>query len=136
MPINNIIALDVGGRRIGVAVAHAARLAAPLGVIDQGDGALGKVSELVEREAAKAVVVGLPRGLDGQETKQTADVRQFAERLRQNLPIPVYFVDEAVTSKQAEAELQARGHAYTKGDIDALAATLILEDWLQMHKGD
>ncbi len=80
--------------------------------------------------AVSQLVAGLPRGLDGQETAQTAYARNFAEAISQQLQLPVYYQDEAVTSRQAEAELQARGKPYAKGDIDALAATYILEDYL------
>ena len=61
-------------------------------------------------------------------------IAEFTKQLKQSFNLPVYFQDEAVTSKQAEAELQARGKHYEKSDIDALAATYILEDWLGEHK--
>ena len=75
-------------------------------------------------------MVGLPRGLDGQRTAQTEEVEAFARGLGERFGLPVHMQDEAVTSKQAEAELEARGKPYGKGDIDALAATYILQDWL------
>jgi putative Holliday junction resolvase len=72
----------------------------------------------------------LPRGLDGQETTQTKIVEAFIYQLKSKIDLPIHIQDEAVTSKQAEAELQARGQGYNKEDIDALAATYILQDWL------
>jgi len=75
-------------------------------------------------------VVGLPRGMQGQHTAQTAEAEAFAKSLRAQSGLPVHMQDEAVTSKQAEDELKGRGKPYGKGDIDALAATYILQDWL------
>jgi len=134
-PSVSVLALDVGGRRIGVAIAHAvARIAHPLTTIDAGETAQNIILDLINRESVIALCVGLPRGLDGQETQQTAAIKQFVGALQKAVTIPVYLQDEAVTSRQAEAELQARGKPYAKGDIDALAATYILEDFLQEHK--
>jgi putative Holliday junction resolvase len=82
-----------------------------------------------DREVTQ-LVAGLPRGLDGQETAQTQYARMFGDQLAAQLQLPVYYQDEAVTSQQAKAELEARGKPYAKGEIDALAATYILEDYL------
>lgn len=126
-----VLALDVGGKRVGVAVAsQAARLPRPLVTLEQGSGFFEALTTVIQDEDAGTLVVGLPRGLDGQRTAQTEAVETFAERLREKLELPVHLQDEAVTSKQAEAELEARGKPYERGDIDALAATYILQDWL------
>ena len=129
---STIIALDVGERRIGVAVATTeARMPSPLTtLINEGDIA-ATIQKTVNDQQAAALVVGLPRGLDGQETAQTAAVRQFAERISPVVGVPLYWQDEAVTSRQAEEELKARGKPYQKADIDALSATYILEDFLR-----
>ena len=82
------------------------------------------------------MVVGLPRNMHDQDTAQTAYVRRFAEGLRREIrTIAVEFQDEAETSRKAESELMARKKPYTKGDIDALAATYILQDYLDQHAG-
>ncbi len=134
-PNASIMALDVGGRRIGVALASvAARIPLPLTTIDAGDTAQQAILDLIRRESVIMLCIGLPRGLNGQETQQTATIKAFVAALQKAIDIPVYLQDEAVTSRQAEAELQARGKPYVKGDIDALAATYILEDFLQDHK--
>ena len=69
--------------------------------------------------------------MQSQETDQTRTVRDFVRQLQEHTELPVYFQDEAVTSEKAEAELKARKKPYAKGDIDALAATYILVDFLQ-----
>ena len=132
---STILALDVGERRIGVARASmVARLAAPLATVERGSNTMAEIRKLVETEQAVTIVVGLPRGLDGQHTQQTAAVEAFGAELAAEVPVSVRWQDEAVTSKKAEAELQARGKPYQKGDVDALSATYILEDFLRDHQ--
>lgn len=127
---NHILALDVGSKRIGVAIANSvARIARPLTTLIAESDVDQQLQQLIETENIEAFVVGLPRGLDGQETAQTASVRQFVNSL-QHFGLPIHFQDEALTSRKAEAELEGRGKPYAKGDIDALAATFILDDFL------
>lgn len=135
MPTTNLdsslIALDVGERRIGVAIANVvARLPRPLDTIINDSKTVESIKKLVERESAGQLVVGLPRGMDGQETEQTRIVRAFAEELARNIQIPIYLQDEALTSRLAEEELQVKFKHYDKTMIDALAAAYILEDFL------
>lgn len=129
-----ILALDVGERRIGVALASVqARLASPLTTLLRGESTPADIQALIDEHQAIAVVVGLPRGLDGQQTAQTIAVEEFYSILQQVLTVPLHWQDEAVTSRQAEAELEARGKPYQKADIDALSATYILEDFMRDH---
>lgn len=128
-----VIALDVGERRIGVALASMeARIASPLLTIDRNDTAdvFADIAKLVEDHAIESIVVGLPRGMEGQETDQTRSSRDFASKLQELLSVKVYMQDEAGTSLAAEDELKASTKPYQKGDIDKLAATYILSDWL------
>ena len=83
-----------------------------------------------ERQVGQ-LVVGLPRNLNGQETAQTKAVQSFVEGLQAVVRLPIAWQDEAVTSRQAEAELNRRGKPYERGDIDALAACYILDDYLR-----
>jgi putative Holliday junction resolvase len=85
---------------------------------------------VIEAEDAGLLVVGLPRNLAGHRTDQTETTEAFAAELASHYDLPVRLQDEAVTSRQAEAELEARGKPYKRADIDALAATYILEDFL------
>ena len=138
MPTTNnpdtILAFDIGGQRTGVARAHlGAPFPGPLTTLDEPAKFLDAIVELCTRENAAMVVLGLPRGMGGQDTEQTEQVRAFGRELEQRLPVPVYWMDEALTSVKAEAELRSRGKPYDKGDIDALAATLILEDFIKEH---
>lgn len=131
----SILALDVGEQRVGIAVASlAARLPRPLVTLKRDNTFFKELKSIMETENVETLAVGLPRGLGGQHTDQTRAVEAFADELRRQCGLPVHLQDEAVTSKQAEAELEARGKPYVRGDIDALAATYILEDFLAEHR--
>ena len=130
----SVLGLDMGGARVGVAVAGLeARLPRPLTTLKNDDSLFGNLKKVIVEEGAAALVVGLPRGLDGQSTAQTAAAETFADAVKHHFNMPVYLQDEALTSQKAETELAARGE-YKKSDIDALAAAFILEDWLAENK--
>jgi putative Holliday junction resolvase len=133
MKPNSILALDVGDKRIGIAVARRdVRLARPLVTLANDDSFWNELGKLVQEHEVGELVIGLPRGLDGQETGQTKAAQAFASELQTHVSLPVYMIDEAVTSVKAEQELQRRGKPYKKSAIDALAATFILEDYLNV----
>lgn len=128
---SSILALDVGDKRVGVAVASTlARLPRPLVTLIRNEDFFKELNELVNHEDVGEVVIGLPRDMSGRSTSQTEATEQFIDELKSQLDVTVYTQDEAVTSKRAEEELDRRGRPYEKGDIDALAATYILEDFL------
>jgi putative Holliday junction resolvase len=135
-----IAALDVGARRIGVALArYDVALARPHSTLTHDETIWDQLRNLIDQEHVGQLVVGLPRGMSGQETDQTRAVRAFAEELQQRIGLPFEWQDEAGTSLQAEAELKLRtGHSsrkrYNKGDIDAQAAAIILQDYLDNHR--
>jgi putative holliday junction resolvase len=132
---NSVLALDVGAKRVGVAVASLeARLPHPLITLTLDDTFWPALQNIVEVERVRALIVGFPRGLQGQHTAQTEAIEAFVQQLRQHFPLPIHLQDEALTSKHAEAELKGRGRPYDKGDIDSLAATYILDDWLLEHQ--
>ena len=134
--LTTIVALDVGSQRIGVASANSiAQIATPLVTLPNTDSVVSAIASLLADESATTLVVGLPRNLNGEDTAQTQAVRQFVEMLKPAVSVPVVFQDEALTSRKAEDELIARGKPFSKGDIDALAATYILEDYMQENDG-
>lgn len=131
--MSSIVALDVGMTRIGVAAANTiARLPHPHSTIINDATAIESIRAILEAESVEVVVVGLPRSLSGNETEQTSYTREFAKQLEEFSK--VVFQDEALTSKKALAELESRGKPYAKTDVDALAATYILEDYLYEHR--
>ncbi|HWB39587.1 MAG TPA: Holliday junction resolvase RuvX [Candidatus Saccharimonadales bacterium] len=132
MATSSLLALDVGAVRVGVAIASLeAQLPRPLITLDRNDTLFPTLQSIIEVESVKRLIVGFPRGMQGQHTAQTNAIEEFVTELKQHFALPVELQDEALTSKHAEDELRARGKPYDKGDIDSLAATYILEDFLQ-----
>ncbi|MBH1980160.1 Holliday junction resolvase RuvX [Candidatus Saccharibacteria bacterium] len=128
----NLICLDVGERRIGVAVADTAvRIAVPYDTIVVDGKEVQTIAELVIQENASKLIVGYPRNQQGESTAQSAYVEAFAAQLADIAP--VVFQDESLTSVVAENRLKARGKSYEKGDIDKEAAAIILQDYMEMR---
>jgi putative Holliday junction resolvase len=111
----------------------AAQLPRPLTAILRDHNCFEELKKIIQSEDAGQIVVGLPRGLEGQSTAQTEATESFVAQLRAEIDIPVHLQDEALTSKQAEEEFKTRGQVPSKGDIDALAAVYILEDFLTSY---
>lgn len=131
--INNVsaLALDVGLARIGLASnPRGVRIARPQGFIVNTDEVIQEIADRVTKDQITDLVVGLPRGLQGQDTAQTQYVHEFVAKLEKVIIVPTHLQDEALTSVKAEEELKSRGTPFEKGDIDALAATYILQDFL------
>jgi putative holliday junction resolvase len=129
---NKIAALDVGDVRIGVAITPiGVRIAQPYGHFVRDDFIVKTIQDFVQKESIDTLIVGLPLGMQGQETRQTQLVRDFTAMLKQHLSVPILFQDETLTSVKAEQELINRKKVYKKSDIDALAACYILEDYLE-----
>ena len=130
--IHNIIALDVGEKRVGVAMTNTlARLPRPHATLVRDERFWDELEKLIHTEEIQEIVVGLPRNLEGNETAQTVATRKFIAVLEDRFELPVQTQDEGLTSRQAEKELQNRGKGFEKADIDALAAAYILEDYLK-----
>lgn len=124
-----VLAFDVGSRRIGVAAARAGlKIASPLMTIPVDGDEMEIIGKLIQSEQAHICVVGLPRNQSGAETPQSEFTKQFAHKI-EKLGVKVVFQDESLTSVRARDELD--GTNYTKGDIDKLAATYILQDYLE-----
>jgi putative Holliday junction resolvase len=124
-----ILAVDYGEKRVGLAIAHqVARLPRPLTTLPNTSQLLADIRAIIEQEAVKLVVVGLPRGMDGGYTAQTRAAEAFQQQLAAALSVPVATADETLTSVDAEAALA--GKTYAKGEVDALAATYILGRYL------
>ena len=128
-----IIGLDIGGVRTGVAISRPpVHIPRPL-VTLPSEGIAASVAQIVKNEDATVVVVGLPRNLSGDATDQTRSTQQTAKVIQEALSVPVEFRDEAATSLKAKQELESRKKPYKKEDVDMLAATYILEDYIAEH---
>jgi putative Holliday junction resolvase len=128
-----ILAIDYGEKRVGVAIAHeVARLPRPLTTLPNTESLTNDLNELIRQEHVGLVVVGLPRSMDGGYSAQTHAAENFAKSLASMVAVPVELADETLTSVDAEDRLAGQNH--TKGDIDARAASLILERYLAEHQ--
>ncbi len=123
--MSGILAIDWGTKRVGLAVADAeSRLATPLPSLPASRELLGQLAEICADRKVETVIVGLPRGLEGQETAQTTRVRRFAAELEQSLKLSIKLQDEALTS------IVARQRKPAEFDLDSQAAVIILSDYL------
>jgi putative holliday junction resolvase len=131
----------VGERRIGVAVSDATgTLARPVGVVrtsgldaDALDRAAAEIARLAgEDDGLVALVVGLPRRLDGSANEMTSRVEAFAQTLGRRTSLPIVLQDERLTSLEAESRLAIRQKNWRvrKERLDAAAAAIILQDYL------
>jgi putative Holliday junction resolvase len=129
-----LLAFDFGERRIGVAVGETAtRIASPLKTIAASANAarFAAISKLVAEWNPAAFVVGRPCHADGSVHPIAELAGKFARRLRARYDRPVFLVDETLTSATAEAALRdMHARARAAGEVDALAATLILQSYL------
>jgi putative Holliday junction resolvase len=137
-----IMGIDFGERRVGVAVSDPTEtLASPLPTLKRRAGKrppLTALEALVEEQEVGALVVGLPLTLDGSESAWTRTVRAFGEALARRTGLPLHFVDERFTSVRAERAVRGiglpKGKREEKDRIDAAAAVLILQSWLDRRK--
>lgn len=127
------VALDIGEKRIGVALARDdVKIAMAYDTLNVDGGEVQAIAEIIVREKADVLVVGYPRNQAGEPTKQTEFVERFIEQLR-DIVSKIVFQDESLTSVKAEEILNARNQPYAKGEVDALAASLMLQDYLETH---
>lgn len=132
-----ILALDLGEKRIGVAVSDATRtIARSLTVLPRKSRRedYERIARLIVEQQANLLVVGLPIPLNGVEGEKAAWVRDYTAELQQHIPtpIPVAFWDEALTTVQAYDSMRQRGKRakQAKERIDAVAAAFILQSYL------
>ncbi|MDB5107923.1 MAG: Holliday junction resolvase YqgF [Candidatus Binatus sp.] len=136
-----IAALDLGRRRIGVAVSDPTGSSAfPLGAIERKSLAqdLKQIAAMLHGRPLTAIVVGLPLNMDGSEGPSARWARGFAAKLELALGVKVEMFDERLSSFEAEERLKGMPikRGARKPAIDAIAATVILEGWLATQTGN
>ncbi len=136
--MSRLLGIDHGHRRIGIAVADTetgVAFARPA-VLRGGAAGVAAVVALARDEEADLVIVGLPRNMDGSEGSQAVAARAFGDRLVA-AGFPVAYVDERLTSWEAERQLEraVRRPSRTSGELDSAAARLILQDYLDGPAG-
>jgi putative Holliday junction resolvase len=140
LPAGRVLGLDVGSRRIGVAVSD------PLGITAQGLDTLQRTTKrrdfeqlqrVIQEYDVREIVVGLPLRMSGAEGIQSDKMQVFAEELRKRFRLPVHLWDERLTSveanrllREADLSIEKRGRA-----VDRMAAILILQGWMERRAG-
>jgi len=130
-----IMALDIGEKRIGVAVSDPQeRIATPLKVLDAYEVEQGgrAFKQLIEDWEPELFLCGLPLSLDGQEGPQAARIRACAQKLATTYDVSLEFCDERLSSQEAKRILREEGldERQMRGKIDMIAACVFLQAWL------
>jgi putative holliday junction resolvase len=134
--LSRVLGLDVGSRRIGIAVSD------PLGITAQGLETLQRknkrqdferLGQIIREYDVREIVVGLPLRMSGAEGTQAGKMQEFADELRKRFGLPVHMWDERLTSAEAnrllrdtDLSIEKRGKA-----VDRMAAVLILQGWME-----
>ena len=135
-----LLGLDVGEKRIGVAKADTnVKIAVPNGMVPVDGQEISALVRLCDTQNIDVVVVGMPRNLQGQLTQQSNYVKTFVKSLNKallaakpnNKTVKIFFQDESLTSVQAKDNLKTKGFNKKAGDVDAEAAAIILQDFLE-----
>ena len=135
--MGRIVGLDVGSKRIGVAVSDELGLIArPLGVVSRRsyNKDAAAIAEIVAAEMADRLVVGLPLGLAGGSTQQTERTRRFAEVLQARVPVPVDLWDERLTTVIAQRMGPPDRESRRAGRLDTVAAAVMLQSYLDSRR--
>lgn len=138
--MTRLLALDIGEKRIGVAISDESQvLARPLTTLRRSSKRqdFAAIAELVAAHQVSRLIVGLPRTLRGEEGPQAGRVRRYVEALSASVDTPVAFQDERYTTVEAEERLAGvPRRRRAQGDVDAVAAAIILQDYLNQMTTD
>jgi putative Holliday junction resolvase len=136
LPDGIVLAFDFGMKRIGVAVGQTVtKTARSYGMLkaEQGEPNWQQVQSIIKEWQPIALVVGIPLNMDGTEQKITQHAKDFAQALNEHTKLPVYGVDERLTTVEARDRIfEQEGYkGLQKASVDAMAAKIILESWLR-----
>lgn len=138
-PGPKLLGLDLGERRIGVAVSDdLGIIASPLSIVDLKRQSLADVAALATQLGVDGIVVGLPRGMRGDEGYQARETRAMADDIQQLVDVPIVYWDERLTSAIADRVLAAHGKPAKsrRAERDAIAAAVMLQSYLDAHPLD
>jgi putative holliday junction resolvase len=132
--VGRLLALDLGARRVGVAVCDELRLTVrPLDAIERRSwkDLLRRVVDQIENLGAAGLVIGLPLNINGSEGDAAKLAREVADKFRLSIKLPVYLQDERLTTEEAKSQLRASGKALEIDEkVDSEAAAIILRDFI------
>ncbi len=131
------LGLDVGDRRVGVAISDPdGHIAVPLRTLQRSvvDDVVKSIAGLVAEEDVSSIVVGLPLRMDGTVGTQAESVKEFVRQLLAAVGVPVTLWDERLSTVQADQLLRSGGSRKRKAEQDALAAAIILQGYLDSRQ--
>lgn len=133
------MAIDLGSKRVGVAVSDELRLTASAVDFIQRRSwkdLLSRVAKIIEFYDARSLVIGLPLNLDGTEGPAAAEVRRIAENFRRSLNVPIFLQDERLTTVAARSAMQSAGlkSEAIEDRIDSESAVVILRDFMSVDR--
>jgi putative Holliday junction resolvase len=137
VPEGRLLGLDIGGRRIGVAISDELGLiASPVAMVLRGPRVAQELQDLIAKYGAVRLIVGLPVGLSGREGPQAADVREYTDAIASEIGLPLEYWDERLSTSIAERSLIASGtrRDKRKAQVDAVAAAVILQSYLDHQR--
>lgn len=128
----NILALDIGDKKIGIAISDSGVIASELTTIANDEQAIPFLVDLCSTKNVTKIVVGLPRLKSGEESLQAKKIKGFMVEFLEKNPIPLVYEDEILTTKEAERILKEQGLNWEQiaARVDQLSAKLILEQYL------
>ncbi len=132
-----VLGLDVGGKRIGIAISdEMGMIASPVGMVLRAGSPAREIREYAERYGAIRLIVGLPVGMSGREGPQAQEIRAFMDAVAADVGLPYDFWDERLTTSIAERSLIASGSKRDKRkqQVDAVAAAVILQGYLDSQR--
>lgn len=138
-PSGRLVALDLGARRVGVAVSDELQITAtPLPFIERRSwkDLLRRVASIIEAYDARGLLIGLPLKLDGSDGDAAQEARRLAENFRRSLNVPVYLQDERLTTFAVEEKMRSEGVRAEdiENRVDSESAALILRDFMQLAR--
>jgi putative Holliday junction resolvase len=133
--LGRLLALDIGERRIGVALSDPMHIiASPHSIIDRKitPDYIDEIQKLISEQEVEALVIGLPLTLKNNVSQQTQKVQLFIQELNTELTLPIHTVDERLSSVSAKNALILKGikTGHNKGEIDKTAAAIFLQEFL------
>lgn len=135
-----VLGIDFGQKRIGLAVGQTlSYVANPIKVLSNNKAIFKLLSDEIKAWNISQIIIGLPLGMDGEEQEITRQVKNFSKKVQRHSQLPVHLVDERLSSYEAErrfAESRSAqlSKAKDKKDIDAFAAQIILQSWLDQQQ--
>lgn len=136
--INKVIGFDYGKKRTGIASGQTiTNTATPLTTLNQieGNPDWQGITQQIEQWQPDALIIGVPYQLDGTASTMTKAALHFGDCLRKRFDLPVYEINEALSSYEAEERLKKNTKItqHNKGEVDKIAAAVIVQSWLDQH---